>query len=278
MHRKSFLIRNFVGIFRGNLAASIWWIRKDLRVEDNRALNAALACGLPLVPLFILDPILFPNCPEAKKNFLLDGLQCLDMELRRRGSRLILRAGKPVEILSDVLSAAGGGQIFAGADYSSYALRRDRQIARGLPITFVKGDVRIAPPDLLTVSGRPFQVFTPFARAWRARPELFVNQKAVPDRLPAVDLKSLDMPTFTPSRLFPAGEKAAGSRLAEFTSESIFSYSERRDRPDLDGTSRLSPYLHMGMVSAERAVQAALTAERTAPDPASARGASTWLN
>ncbi|MHC1783248.1 MAG: deoxyribodipyrimidine photo-lyase [Anaerolineaceae bacterium] len=260
------------------MGVSIWWIRKDLRLEDARALNTALAGGAPLTPLFILDPVLYSNCPEIRKNFLLDGLRMLDLNLRRRGSRLVIRSGRPLDVLGEVLLEGGGGQIFAEEDYSPYAIKRDRQSASKLPVTFVKGNLRVLPSSLAAQNGKPFQIFTSFARAWRALPVMMEGRRPIPERLPTVEMAGLDIRDFQRNSLFPAGEKEARSRLEKFTSEGVYAYKEQRDRPDLDGTSRLSPYLHFGMLSAERAIQAGFDAEKYAPDQSAATGASTWIN
>jgi deoxyribodipyrimidine photo-lyase len=80
---------------------SLWWIRSDLRLNDNSALHAALGAGA-VIPVFILDPA-FSDSSRRRQNFLYEGLQALDRELRERGSYLVLRMGKPVQVLGQIL-------------------------------------------------------------------------------------------------------------------------------------------------------------------------------
>lgn len=261
------------------MAVSIWWIRKDLRLADNRALDAALTAGGELLPLFILDPALFPNCPAQRKSFLLEGLRRLDENLRGRGSRLIVRTGKPLDVLREVLSETGGARIFAEEDYSPYAVNRDRLAAEALPVTFVMGNVRVPPGGLAAGNGQPFRVFTPFARSWRALPVSSATFRFLPDRLPVVKMTGEPIPDSQGGDLFPAGEHEAHTRLERFTRGDIYHYAVRRNRPDLAGTSMLSPYLHFGMLSAARAIHAGFTAEKDAgEDPGAAASAAAWVN
>lgn len=260
-----------------SLAVSIWWIRRDLRLQDNMALHAALETGLPLVPLFIFDPALYPGSPEIRKNFLLDGLRALDRDLRERGSLLLVRSGKPLEILVAVLGEGEGGQIFAEEDYTPSAVIRDRAISAKLPVTFVQGNLRVPPGGLSAKNGQPFKVFTPFARAWRTLPVSAAFSGPAPEQLPPVLIAGEETPLLRGSVAFPAGELEAQKRLWAFLSYGIHAYRERRDYPALDGTSMLSPYLHFGMLSAHRTVQAAIETEMAAPDRFSSGGAVTWL-
>ena len=78
--------------------SSIWWIRRDLRLRDNLTLQKALE-NPPVLPVFILDPLLLKNAPERRLNFLFQNLRSLDLDLQARGSKLVVRTGKPVEVL-----------------------------------------------------------------------------------------------------------------------------------------------------------------------------------
>ncbi len=260
------------------MTVSIWWIRRDLRLAGSRALDAALADGAELIPLFILDPALFPGCPQPRRDFLLEGLRSLDQDLRRKGSGLVVRSGRPLEVLRDVLGEGGGGRIYAEEDYSPYAVRRDRRAAAELPVTFFKGNLRVPPGGLLSGSGSPYRVFTPFARAWRALPMAAVGGRPFPEGHIAALMRGEEIPASIKPCTFPAGEKEALDRLRKFTAGEIYHYAVVRDRPDLEGTSKLSPYLRFGMLSAEMAVQAGLEAEKVAPDRSAAISAFTWVN
>lgn len=102
------------------MAIAIWWIRRDIRLFDNQALNAALDRADTIVPVFIIDPALWHNryAGEKRKAYLIDSLRSLDQNLRQLGSRLILRHGKPLAALTQLLRETGASYIFVEADFS----------------------------------------------------------------------------------------------------------------------------------------------------------------
>ena len=270
------------------MSKAIWWIRRGLRLADNQALNAALARSDSRVPLFILDPHLLvsPYVGPQRIAVLFAGLRSLNQDLRRLGSCLIIRQGEPVEILAALLSESGATAIYAEEDYSPYARQRDARVRDELPIILTMG-LTVHPPELvLKKDGQPYTVFTPFSKTWNALPqpqEKDLLPKPVALNTP-VDLPSLripDEPTLLDQVPFIPGEAEALRRLKVFTGggeSSVYSYGDRRNRPDVNGTSCLSPYIRFGMLSMRQAVVAAGQAIALAPDPPSRKSAETWLN
>lgn len=253
---------------------SLWWIRRDLRLADNLALQAALQAG-PVVPIFVLDPK-FDSASRRRRNFLYDGLRALDKALRARGSYLVLRRGEPLEVLRQLLAESGASAIYAEEDYTPYARARDERIARDLPLTLVQGQTIHHPMALLKPDGSPYTVFTPFSKAWKAALPTDLTPLPAPQRISTPSgLHSEPLPETKPDPHFPAGEEEALLRLKRFTASKIAAYAEERDRLDLDSTSHLSPYIRFGMISMRQAVHAALL---SLSDPHSAEGAQTWLN
>jgi deoxyribodipyrimidine photo-lyase len=262
---------------------AIWWIRRDLRLSDNQALAAALNRAGTVIPVFILDPRLLasPYVGQARLAFLLEGLRLLDASLRSRGSALIIRQGDALEALHRLGAEAGAEGIFAEADFSPYARRRDERVGRELPLHLVPGVTVHSPEVLRKADGSPYTVFTPFSRTWRSLP-FPGSPLAAPERLPTLPpLPSLDLPRaprHPADSPFPAGETEAQRRLARFVGDAIRSYADDRNRMDLDGTSGLSPYLRFGMLSARQGAWAARQAEAAAQDAAARQGAETWHN
>jgi len=127
----------------GSKSVEIWWIRRDLRLHDNRALRHARECADSVIPLFILDPNLLESRYHAnvgpRRSFLFAGLRSLDAALQSRGSRLIVRRGDPGQVLSLVMAETGAQRIVAEQDFGPCALRRDRAVSRDLSATFVPG-------------------------------------------------------------------------------------------------------------------------------------------
>ena len=256
---------------------ALWWIRRDLRLNDNDALTAALQQAHRIVPVFILDPLLVdgPTSAAKRTSFLLDGLRSLDVDLRARGSRLIIRRGRPVEELYRLAADTKATAIFAEEDFSAYARRRDNAVAAALPL-ILSGSSTIRPPGVVMKGdGSPYTVFTPFSRAWQAVGPLGPQDlQSAPERLPDpgdIPGEAIPEQAASPGNLFPAGEAAARRRLAAFVAERGDAYSEMRHRMDVDGTSGLSPYLRFGMVSAR---EAAVVAQTNLPS----KGFATWLS
>jgi deoxyribodipyrimidine photo-lyase len=256
---------------------SIWWIRRDLRLIDNTALHAALAAG-PVLPVFILDPAFARSSPR-RKDFLHEGLHALDRDLRRRGSYLIIRTGRPVEVLRQLIHETNSKSIHAEEDFTPHALKRDEQVARGLPLQLVHGQTVFHPGTVLKADRNPYMVYTSYSRAWKAKLPSSLKPHLAPEKIntPA-DVKTEPLPSFKVSPLFPAGEQEALARLDEFLHSRIYAYGENRNRMDLEGTSSLSPYLHLGMLGLRQAVQAARQAMVEARGEGSKRSAEVWLN
>ncbi|MCB9419127.1 MAG: deoxyribodipyrimidine photo-lyase [Ardenticatenaceae bacterium] len=265
---------------------AIWWIRRDLRLIDNPALHAALAGGGRVVPLFVLDPALLGSDWVAPQRvaFLVAGLRLLAADLQKRGSGLLVRLGKPELVVPQVVSEVRATAVYAQADISPYARQRDKRVAEAVQLNLVPG-LTVHPPDwVLKADSTPYTVFTPFSKAWKSHALPNANDLLpVPDRIATPDLPPSDaMPeTEALKAPFPPGETEAQHRLAVFVEGSdapIFRYGVDRNQLDLDGTSQLSPYLRLGMISARQAVVAALQARDRATTAAAQKGVETWLN
>ena len=274
------------------MTAVIWWTRRDLRLHDNFALQAALAHGEPVVPVFVLDPKLLQagDVSDKRVAFLFGGLKALDTDLRARGSRLILRQGDPVDVLEELCAETGATAVFAEADPWPYARQRDAAVAERVPLALTQG-ITARPYDAIRkADGTGYTVYTPFSRAWKSLP-----LPAPGDLMPAPDLGGLRETgglleteglsgtgkVATALASFPPGEAEGLRRLRAFAGgfdAPIHQYAEVRNRMDLDGTSQLSPYLRFGMISALRATVAARHAAEHAPTAEARKGAETWLN
>lgn len=273
---------------------AIWWARRDLRLTDNQALGHALAYAETVIPVFVLDPTLLdsPYVGPKRLAFLLGGLRQLDANLQRRGSRLVIRRGRPRDELPRLLAESGATAIFAEADYSPFARRRDDELARRLPLHFADGLVVHPPSAVLKADGAPYTVFTPFSRAWKSLPMPGPNAVLpAPDSIPTPPgLTGIALPAepaLPESVPFIPGEAEAQRRLIQFTGwtrpaagngDLIFNYADGRNQLDGAATSQLSPYLRFGMLSARQAVVRAVAASAAATDPRFATGAQTWLN
>jgi deoxyribodipyrimidine photo-lyase len=265
---------------------SIWWIRRDLRLADNQALAAALADGMNLVPLFILDPVFARSryVGDRRLGFLYANLRALDRALQARGSRLLVRQGPPDAVLARMAQETELRAIHVQGDVSPLGRRREAEVAQaGLPLQRHSGLMVRDPDQIEKQAGGPYTVYSPYARAWRALP-LPTADLLLPAPAALPPLHDLDgdvvpvLPGYDNAAGFPSGEEAALERLALFAREAVHRYADRRNSLDTKGTSALSPYLRFGLLSPRQAVVAALEARAAAPDKSAQKGADTWLS
>jgi deoxyribodipyrimidine photo-lyase len=268
------------------METAIWWIRRDLRMDDNQALDAALSSTQRVVPVFVLDPEVLARYQAAENRvaFLFRGLRKLDESLRARGSRLVVRSGEPVHVLAEVVAETEARWVFAEEDPWPYACQREEQVARVVPLHLV-GGVTVHPPGaVLKADGKPYTVFTPYSRAWKSFPLPSTGSLlAAPQRMsPVPGIGGVSIPSspdLSASVPFVPGEREAKLRLRSFfdAEQGVYAYADGRNRIDMQGTSGLSPYLRFGMLSARQAVVCALAAIESAPTGQARRGAETWL-
>ena len=230
----------------------ILWFRRDLRLADNPALVAAAATG-PVIPLFVIDPVFFATAGHARQAFLVDGLRALGRSI---GGRLVVRHGDPAVVVAAVVAETGARLVLAAHDYGPYGTRRDAAVTAGLSssgaaLTFVDSAYAVAPGTVVKADGSPYAVFTPFRRAWEQAG--WRSPVPAPDEVewlgdPEVAGEGYPTVLAPAATLPPAGEDAADQLMEEFLARRVDGYAEARDRPAVDGTSRLSPYLRFGMI------------------------------
>lgn len=227
---------------------AIWWLRRDLRLADNPALLAALEDG-DVLPVFVRDPGL-RGAGAPRRAHLEAALAALQ---EASGGAVVIRSGDPRRVLPEVAAEVGAPTVYVSGEFTPYARRRDRAVAEALSA----GDVRltsrgtpyaVAPGTVLTGSGTPYQVFTPFARAWREQAEQPpLTAPGQPRWHAGVRSEQVDAALAEQGRaLGAAGEAEALERWHAFLDDGLADYAELRDRPDLDGTSRLSGHLKVG--------------------------------
>lgn len=255
----------------------IHWFRRDLRLQDNIALHQAIASASAVVPIFVIDPTIINSerfgIPRMK--FLLDALRSLDDDLKQYGTRLLVKHGTPINIIPDLVKEIEAQAVYLNRDYSPYAQSRDTQIETALDVqTHIYDDALLLPPgSIRTNAGDPYKVYTPFWKKWKAHQKPDISRTALNahtfhdlegitnDGIPTLDDlgmgDTIDLPT--------ASEAAAHEMLNAFLSDDIKHYEETRnllpihpygeERPR--GTSYLSPYLRLGLLSPRQAYWAA---------------------
>ena len=225
--------------------SAVMWFRRDLRVRDNPALLAALDEG-SVTALFVVDPAIWAGAGAARRAWLAANVLSLAERIP-----LSIHLGDPRDVVPRV---ARDRRVHVAAETTPYGRRRDRAVGQAVELVSTGSPYAVGPGLVRNGSGDPYQVFTPFARAWRERgwPEPAAAPHS-PDLEPAdshqraVDLLQQAVAD-APFDLPAAGEDAAWRRWHDFRRDGLDGYSDERNRPDHDGTSRLSPYLHLGVI------------------------------
>ena len=223
---------------------------------------------------------------SSRVAFLWDGVRKLDADLRAKGSYLVTCSGSPLKALADLVKETGAERIYAEADHSPYARRRDKAIAEHLNLKLVGGPSMSHPTAVLKQDSSPYTVFTPYRRNWKAihmagEISLLTSPAEISTPMNAVTKSIPDSLSLPGVPGFDAGEVEAQRRLRAFTggkSPPIFRYAEQRDRLNQEGTSQLSPYLRFGMISPRQVIKVAQDAIYNAPNRSARQGAETWLN
>jgi deoxyribodipyrimidine photo-lyase len=285
---------------------SLWWIRTDMRLQDNPALAAAMSEG-PTLALFVLAPKTWKQHDDApaKIDFWLRNLHELQAGLAHLRVPLKIVDGDSAaatgKALADFCKTHEIASVHANAEWGWDERRRDEAVAAALDQANVQWNVHsgatlLQPGSVLTGKGECYKVFTPYARVCRERlaaappPRLHTPKPQTPlrgaagksDALPALasQLSGREAPPAEQLRrlaeMWPAGEAAAHDRLDEFAHDSVARYETDRDIPSLDGTSRLSPYLAAGVLSPGSCLRRALAANHGEIDSGKA-GIRTWI-
>lgn len=247
----------------------VWFRGKDLRITDHSPLLEAIGDGDgdgEVIPLFVLDDYFFtPERAQAlphRIQFLLESLRALEGNIRAKGSELLVVPGRSVNVVPELAETLRADRVLAYRWTEPFARERDRRISEALGERFVlfEGETLAPPGTVRTKDGRPYAVFSPFARAFRER-VLVTPPSPAPSSIPALPSlgearpETCPIPTsealgITPNEsLIAPGERAARHRLRAFLDGGITGYADRRNRPDDDGTSRLSQDLKFGVLS-----------------------------
>lgn len=287
--------------FHSGNPLSLVWLRRDLRLHDHAALAHAARQQHPVLPVFVFDTDIlarFSNPHDRRLTLIARTLCTMHRELQGKGSGLLVLHGRAEEIIPALCRLLSVKQVVAAADVEPATRRRDAAVKAALEgragFALVKDHNMHASHEVLKDDGTPYKVFTPYSKAWRAlsatsgcfeeRSTAKVRYAPLPDAatLAAAGFQVIDAAQPVEAMLDAIGyvfadsewnpENARG-RFETFVARNLNSYKDKRDRLDDDGTSRLSPYLRFGLLSARECARAALDVEAQG-----STGAYTWLN
>ncbi len=249
---------------------SILWFRKDLRLDDNAALHAAIEAGGPVIPVYIREQEELKNVGPlggAQVWWLHHSLATLKAQLTSLGSDLFLFTGKAEDVLTEIAEQTGATTVYVNRAYERTLIDRDIAIAlkgNGIAIRAFHGQLLHDPKAIRTGSGNPFKVFTPFWNAMQRLDEPHPpidppDAIAAPEKFP--ESEELDSWNLLPTKPnwahgFPdhwtPGEAGAAEKLEDFIDRELHDYKRGRDLPAVDATSLLSPHLALGEISPAR--------------------------
>ncbi|MES2892733.1 MAG: deoxyribodipyrimidine photo-lyase [Bacteroidota bacterium] len=238
------------------MEVNIFWFRRDLRLKDNAGLFHALQAGLPVVPIFIFDTEILDKLEDKadrRVEFIHATLEEMQEQLLEKGSTLHVLHGTPAECFAKLVKKYSIRNVFANHDYEPYAMERDGAIKKMLGtkdsgFKTYKDQVIFEKLEIAKNDGKPYTVFTPYSRKWKAtltdealKP--FPSARKLDQCLQQAEIK---IPTLA-SLGFTAVEKPFPSRSLD---ESLVEkYAQTRDFPGVKGTSKLGVHLRFGTIS-----------------------------
>ena len=246
---------------------SLFWFRRDLRLEDNAGLYHALKGAHPVLPLFIFDDTILDRLEDkndARVHFIHQCLSNMQEELREQGTSLLVKKGSPAKVWQELLKQYEIQAVYTNHDFEPYALKRDQEIeellaAKEIPFHHYKDHVIFEKDEVLKDDGLPYTVFTPYSRKWKRALEKKLKKEG--DLSSSFYLKSyptekyfsnfakttpfiipgLEEMGFQPSTIALPPNKVSRGRIRN--------YADNRDFPAIEGTSRLGLHFRFGTIS-----------------------------
>ncbi|SFS87072.1 deoxyribodipyrimidine photo-lyase [Zhouia amylolytica] len=249
---------------------TLFWFRRDLRIEDNRGLYEALSNNERVLPIFIFDEEILVKLPDqdARVSFIHEKLLVLNDELSKKyNTGIALYHGNPQEIFQSLLMSQDIKNVYTNHDYEPYAIKRDQEISNilsksGVEFLTFKDQVIFEKNEVLKNDGDPYVVYTPYMRKWK---ETFNSNTDIPNYQIGNVTKHFYKGDFNKLSLSDIGFKKSNIEVHPYniSSSLIGNYHQTRDFPAQDGTSLLGPHLRFGTVSIRRLVEKALNEKDT---------------
>jgi len=247
----------------------VFWFRRDLRLDDNHGLYEALKSGVPVLPLFIFDTEILDKLPskkDARVEFIHHHLEKIYQELNRNGSGLYVTNGKPAEIFRELLSKHKIKAVYANKDYEPYALHRDENVKKLLQanhadLKLFKDQVIFEESEVVKDNGKPYTVYTPFSRKWKAK----LLEEPLSNFPSEKYLDNFIKQKGTFLSLQQIGFEPTGMKFPEplLKDERLEKYQVTRNIPALDSTTKTGVHLRFGTISVRKLVRLAQKTSET---------------
>jgi len=233
---------------------SIFWYRRDLRLEDNTGLFKALNENENILPIFIFDDSIIDELPEddARVNFIYESLSKINNQLNNHKASLQILKGQIDDVWEKLVTTYDIHKVYLNKDYEPYAIKRDQKIkeflnSKGIEMKTFKDQVIFEEDEIVKADGKPYTVFTPYKRKWLEKfTKVNLNLIANFDNF---FKKTIDFPS-----LNQLGLKNSSLKVKKYSLKNVSTYSETRNFPNLDSTSYLSPHLRFGTISVRQII------------------------
>jgi deoxyribodipyrimidine photo-lyase len=240
---------------------NIFWFRRDLRIEDNTALNYALEKGLPVLPVFIFDTAIIDELPgdDPRISFIYLTLQKINNDLQKLGSSLLVLKGDPEEVWKNLISSYDINSVYINKDYEPYSISRDLKIEvilrkNKILLFRYKDQVIFEEREILKSDQNPYTIFTPYKNKWLQN---FRTSGSLTQNFSVSEKQNFFKDVFALASLEDLGFRRSIQKVRSFDLDVIIEYNKYRDFPALDRTSYLGPHLRFGTVSIRQIVEIA---------------------
>jgi deoxyribodipyrimidine photo-lyase len=230
---------------------TLMWFRRDLRLHDLPALSDAASADGDVLACYVLDPRLEASSGSRRLQFMYDSLRELRDGL---DGRLLVTRGRAETRIPVLVKQIHATSVHVSADFSPFGLRRDTAVREALgdvPLEESGSPYLVSPGRVTKGDGTPYKVFTPFYAAWREhgwRAPAKTGPKSATFLDPAGVEGGVEIPTGDVRLELPAGESAARKAWKRFVEQALADYADDRNRPDVDGISRMSAHLKFGTI------------------------------
>jgi deoxyribodipyrimidine photo-lyase len=246
---------------------TIFWFRRDLRLDDNVGLFHALVAHAKVLPVFIFDTSILSELEkeDARVTFLYERLKKINAELNAIGSSLKVYLGEPLEVFAEIIKTLNVESVYTNKEYEPYAIRRDEAVSKFLlnnNIAFktFKDQVIFETNDILKPDAKPYNIYTPYSKKWLAALEekhyASINSETYLGNFLKI---TIDFPPLETIGFSKSSMEVLPFDLSE---NLIDNYEATRNFPALNKTSKLSPHLRFGTISVRKCVQQALQSKR----------------
>jgi len=233
---------------------SIFWFRRDLRLEDNIALYESISLKKNVLPIFIFDDNILNELPndDPRVNFIYQTLFDINLVLQKHDTSLLILKGKLEDVWSKLIQKYTIESVFINKDYEPYAIKRDQKLgevlkSNGIELHSFKDQVVFEESEVVKANGEPYTVFTPFKRKWLS----LYNPLTLKPKITFENFHQVNYPFPKKEEL---GFKSSSIYVKDFELSGVNTYAETRNFPILDSTSYLGPHLRFGTIGVRQII------------------------